>query len=147
MELAAIAEHVIKNGTERKLKAPLSRNLGFNQDVVVTRAMRHKSDASPDNKSHAFYVIYSTGKDGKLAPQEIVLGNAQIIERDGQKYVDGFDARTDLKGNLLAAVKSSGPAGQVAQNPLPTDSQAAIDAFNAERSIHTEKLDVSKLTK
>ena len=143
-----IADYVLKNGDDQTIDAPLSRNLGFTSDEIATKALRHKSKVSSDKKSHGFYVTFSRGKDEHLIPMEIVLSNARItIGSDGAKYVEGFDAKLDLNGHLLAAVSSKGPFGKVIQSPMAPDSPEAIALYKDEASIHLEKMEMTTLTK
>ncbi|MBI4062186.1 MAG: hypothetical protein HY403_12250 [Elusimicrobia bacterium] len=142
-----LAKYVLTNGTDRVLRAPLSKNLGFESDTVTTRALRYKSDDTPDKKTRALYVISTQSKDGKLIPKEIVLGNAAIVKRNGAKYVDGFDVRINLTGKLIAAVNSEGPMGLVEQTKLASDTAETIAAYKAEELIHLRIMDLRKLSK
>lgn len=143
-----IADHVLKNGVDQTIDAPLSRNLGFQSDEVPTKALRHKSKTSADKKSHGFYVTFSKDEEGRLIAEEIVLSNALIsVGSDGQKNVEGFDARIDLDGRLLAAVSSAGPYGKVIQSPLNPSSSQATKLFKSEASVHLEKMDMASLSK
>lgn len=143
-----IADYVLKNGDDQTIDAPISRNLGFTSNEIKTKALRHKSKVSPDKKSHGFYVIFSKDADERLIPMEIVLSNTRItVGSDGAKYVDGFNAKLDLNGHLLAAVSSKGPSSNVTQHPLAPDSPEAIALYKDEASIHLEKMEMTTLTK
>lgn len=143
-----IADYVLKNGDDQTIDAPISRNLGFTSDEITTKALRHKSKVSPDKKSHGFYVIFSKDADEHLIPMEIVLSNTRItVGSDGAKYVEGFNAKLDLNGHLLAAVNSKGPSNNVIQYPITPDSPEAIALYKDEASIHLEKMEMTTLTK
>lgn len=143
-----IADHVLKNGVDQTIDAPISRNLGFALDEVPTKALRHKSKVSPDKRSHGFYVIFDKDDEGRLTAKEIVLSNALIsVDPDGQKQVEGFDARIDLDGRLLAAVSSAGPYGKVVQSPIAANSPQAEKLFKREAAIHLEKMEMTSLSK
>lgn len=141
----AVAEHVLANGADRTLKAPLTRDLGFDADVVATKALRYRPEDSPDRKSHAIYVISAPGQDGKLTPKEFILGNGFEIDQNGAKIVEDIFLRADLSGKLVAAARSKGPAGHAEEKKLPRSSAAA--AFEAERRIHLRAMDLNKLSK
>lgn len=145
--LQALIEYVMKNGTERNIEAPLSRSLGFSTDVVPTKAMRHKSKASLDKRTHAVYVAFGKDKAGKPIAQELVLIGGLVSVKDGKKYIDGVNYRADKNGRLLSAVKSTGLMEDVVLTVLSADSQAVTSGFSSECAIHLEKMDMFKLEK
>lgn len=142
-----VVDYVLANGTERTLKAPLTRNLKFGSDEIITRALRYKLADSPDKKNHAFYVVFTKNDDGKLVPKEFVVGNAFVVRNDGAKSVEDFFARVDLNGNIVAAVTSKGPAGKVIETIHPADSPAAIATLEAEKLLYLKTMDLQKLSK
>lgn len=140
-----VVDYVIANGSDRKLKAPTTKLLAFNSDEVETKALRYKSDDSPDKMSHAVYVI-SVEQDGKPTPSEIILGNRISVTKDGVKSINDFLVRTDLTGKIISAATSKGPPGQVVENILAPDSAEAIAGYKAEQEIHLKKMAIQKLT-
>lgn len=144
---STVIDYVFANGTERTLKAPLSRRLGFDSDAVVTKALRYKLADSPDKKNHAFYVLSAENSEGKPHPTGFVIGNAVAVTIDGVKSVTDFFWRVDLNGNIITAVKSEGPAGQVKETVLTPDSPEGIAGFKTERKIYLETMDLKTLSK
>lgn len=142
-----VVDYVFANGTARPLKAPLSRNLGFDSDEIATIALRYKSDDTPDKMTHALHVISAKDKEGKSYPAEFVLGNRISVQKDGVKSIDDFFLRTDLNGRIIAAFTSKGPAGHVIENKLAPDSPEAIATFKAEAKMHLKTMDLQKLSK
>lgn len=142
-----VVDYVFANGTERTIKGPLSRHLGFESDVVVTKALRIKLSDSPDNKNHAFYVISSEDSQGKPLPKQFVVGNAVVVKNDGPKSVDDFFVRADSNGNIIAAVSSKGPAGQVQETVLTPDSPEAVAGLKSEQTIFLKTIALEKLRK
>lgn len=145
--LKTIAEFVLKNGVDQTISPPLSTNLGLAPDEIPTKALRHKSSASPDKRIHGFYVLYESDGKGNLTPTGIVLSNALVTKKNDSKFVQGFDARVDMDGKLLAAVHSSGPAGDVEQTKLAVDSKEAIAAYTEEKKLFLDRTDYKKLSK
>ncbi len=142
-----VADHVFSTGMDIPISTPLSRNLGYTIDEVPTKALRHKASVSPDKRSHAFHVISSPDKDGKITPTEIVLASSLVLKKDAGKSVDGFFARADLNGKLIAAVVSQGPEGHTEERALPIDSTEAIMNFKTEMALQLEKMDFKKLSR
>lgn len=147
LSIKIVAEYVFKYGVDQNIPPQLSRSLGLGDSDTPVKALRHKSSVSPDNRAHAFLVVYGPDRNGKRVPTEIVLSNALITKKDDKKYVVGFDARTDLKGKLLGAVSSEGPLGEVTQQILPTDSHEAVTGTKEEYALHLKKMDYLKLSK
>ena len=140
-----VIDYVMVNGSDRKLLAPTTKLLGYNSDEVLTKALRYKSDDSPDKMSHAIYVI-SEVQDGKSAPREIILGNRISVTKNGVKSINDFLVRTDLNGRIISAATSKGPSGHVVESILPPDSDEAIIGHKAEQKIHLQTMDLRKLT-
>lgn len=140
-----VIDYVIANGSDRKLMAPTTKLLGFTSEEVRTKALRYKSDDSPDKMSHAVYVV-SDEQDGKLTPREIVLGNRISVTKDGVKSINDFLVRADLNGKMISAATSKGPAGQVVEKVLAPDSGEAISGFKGEQDVHLKTMDLRKLT-
>jgi hypothetical protein len=143
----AVADYVLANGSDRTLKAPLTRDLGFDSDAVATKALRYRPEDSPDRKSHAFYAISAPGKDGKPALKGFILGNGFEADQNGAKIVEDIFLRADLDGKLIAAARSKGPAGHAEEKKLSRSSPAAVKTFDVERKIHLRTMDLTKLTK
>lgn len=139
-----VVDYVIANGSDRELLSPTTQLLGFNSEEVATKALRYKSEDSPDKMSHAVYVI-SDERDGTPAPREIVLGNRISVTKDGVKSINDFLVRTDLTGKIISAATSKGPAGQVKETILSPNSPIAVAGFNNERTIYLETVDLHLL--
>lgn len=142
-----VVDHVLANGTPRPLRAPLSRQLGFNSDDVATTALRYKSSDTPDKMTHSVHVVTAKGADGKSIPMEIVLGSRATHEKDGVKSIDDFFVRTTLDGRITAAFSSKGPAGNVVEQKISPDSPAALAAFKIEETIHLKSMSLQKLSR
>lgn len=141
-----VVDYVVANGAERKLSAPTIKLLGFDAAEITTKALRYKSDDSPDKMSHAIYVISAKGADGKSSPKEIVMGYRVAVTKDGVKSIDDYFLRTDLSGHIISAATSKGPAGHVTETILSTESPEAIAIYKVEQTIHLKTMDMKRLS-
>lgn len=141
-----VVDYVLANGADRKLKMPGTKLLGFDSEEVPTKALRYKSDDSPDGKGHAIHVISTLDKDGKPSPREIVLGNRVAVTRGGVKYIDDFIVRTDLNGKLISAATLKGPATNPVEAIIPVDSTETVSGFKGEQRIHLNTMDFVKFS-
>jgi hypothetical protein len=117
-----LAERVIKDGVDHPLRAPLSRNLGYDADIVPTRAVRYVSGHTPDGLEYEIFVIVKTSKDRTEKPSEIVVDGTQVETKSKGRYLSGYDIRFTPDGRILDAMKASGYLGQVVQSRLsPSD--------------------------
>ncbi len=141
-----VVDYVLANGADRKIKLPGSKLLGYDSEEVPTKALRYKSDDSPDGKGHAIYVISALDKDGKSSPKDMVLGNRIAVTKDGVKSINDFIVRTDLNGKIISAATLKGPATSPIETILPVDSAEVIAGFRGEQTIHLKTMDFNKFS-
>jgi len=141
-----VVDYVLANGADRKLKLPGTKLLGYDSEEVPTKALRYKSDDSPDGKGHAIYVISALDKDGKSSPKEMILGNRIAVTKDGVKSINDFIVRTDLNGKIISAATLKGPASKPIETILLVDSPEVAAGFKGEQMIHLKTMDFNKFS-
>lgn len=111
----SLIDYALKNGIDRPLKAPLSRKLGFDSDLVSTKAMRVKAESSHDKFDHSIYVSYDVNSEGKTIPLSVVLSKTMTTRSEAGLHVRSFIIRVDPAGKVLNALRTSGLRGNVEQ--------------------------------
>lgn len=111
----SLIDYALKNGIDRPLKAPLSRKLGFDSDLVPTKAMRVKAESSHDKFDHSIYVSYDVNSEGKTIPLSVVLSKTMTTRSEAGLHVRSFIIRVDPAGKVLNALRTSGLRGNVEQ--------------------------------
>lgn len=139
--LMKIAEYILKNGVVKSINAPLSRTLGYDLDIVETRALRQKKDIASDKREHGFYVVFTSDKKGHKTVKEIILANILLTEREGKRYIEGINARINSDGKLIALVLTTGFEGEVKQERLNSQSETAKSRLNDELSYQLNHID------
>lgn len=143
---AMLVNHVLANGKEWPMKAPSTKTLGYESDLVPAKSLGIDQEKSKDNREHNIYVVYE--KDAKGTPQakEIVLANIRVVEKDGKESIDAYRARAKLDGTLIRGMHSTGIVGEVTQTPLDGESNELKSVFAAEKDIYLKNTDWSLLT-
>ncbi|MDE2491508.1 MAG: hypothetical protein KGM24_11715 [Elusimicrobia bacterium] len=123
-----LAERVVKEGVDsHPLRAPTTRNLGYDADVVPTKAVRYTSKQTPDGWEYDIYVV--TSRTGK--PAEIVVAVTKVRTESKARYLDGFNVRFTPSGRILGAMRASGFVGRIVQTPLLPSEHSVRDRFES----------------
>jgi len=141
-----LAEFVLKNGSENPIKAPSSKTLGYEEDVVAAKGLRIKASASKDNKEHAVYVTYASDDKGELSAKDMVFGVIQVKETAGRKSIDGYRMRIKLDGTIVTVMKAAGAVGAVKQELISPKSKEAVLAYNSEKIFFLKDSKLEQLT-
>lgn len=141
-----LIDHVMKKGGEWPMKAPSTRTLGYDSDLVAAKSLGIDQEKSADNREHNVFVVYEADEKGKLRAKEVVLANIRVIEKDGKEVIDAYRARAKLDGTLIRGMHSTGAVGEVIQTPLPPESQELKSVFGTEKELYLKKMDWSQLT-
>ena len=145
--LMKIAEYVLVNGVDKDIKAPTSRTLGYDVDVLPTKALRQKSDVAFDKQEHSFHVILNTNTKSKNRIDALILSHALVTERESRKHVDLLDAKISPSGELLILMRVVGFAGDVKRTKLDINSKEAKVLFKTELDYQLTRIDFNSLKK
>ncbi|MBI4677519.1 MAG: hypothetical protein HY748_08050 [Elusimicrobia bacterium] len=127
---------VLAQGKERAVKSPSAENLGLTPGAA-TKAIRYKTDISPDEKEHAFEVLYSMTGEATGKPYGLVWSRTKVSRKEGIKVIDeSWTLRLSTECVLQAAFKAEGKEGAVVQTKYPTDSSEAQRIFEQERRFY-----------
>jgi|CXWL01.1.fsa_nt_gi hypothetical protein len=145
--LMTIAEYVLANGVDKDIKGPTARTLGYNVDVLPTKALRQKSDVAFDKQEHSFHVILNANSKSKNRIDALLLSRALATEQNGRKHVDLLDAKVSTSGELLILMHVVGFAGDVKRTSLDINSKEAKALFNTELDYQLTRIDFNSLKK
>ncbi len=140
-----IAEYVLANGVDKDIKAPNSHTLGYDVDILMTKALRQKSDAAFDKQEHSFHVISNSKSKGRI--DAIILSRVSVTERNGRKYVDGLDVKISPSGELVILMHATGFIGDVKQTKMNIRSKETKDLYIAELDYQLTHMDFQSLRK
>ena len=143
--LMKIAEYVLKNGVDKGIKAPNSHMLGYNVDVLMTKALRQKSDVAFDNQEHSFHVIPSTDAKSPGGVGAIIISHVSVTDRDGRKHADLIDIKMSPRGKLLTLIHAIGFTGDVARTKMDINSNEAKILYKSELNYQLTKIDFRSL--
>ena len=145
--LIKIAKCVLANGVDKDIKAPTSRTLGYDVDVLPTKALRQKSDVAFDKQEHSFHVILNTSTKSKNRIDALILSHALVTEQGTRKHLDLLDAKISPSGELLILMRVTGFAGDVKRTKLDINSKEAKVLFKTELDYQLTKIDFNSLKK
>lgn len=145
--LMTIAEYVLANGVDKDIKGPTAHTLGYDVDVLPTKALRQKSDIASDKQEHSFHVILNANMRSKNRINALLLSHALVTERNGRKHVDLLDAKTSPSGELLILMHVVGFAGEVKRTSLDINSKEAKALFKTELDYQLTHIDFNSLKK
>ena len=130
---------VLAKGVNKSIKAPLSRNLGYDQDAVATKAVRYKRSSAPDGREHVINAVYEK-KGGTPVMREVTLDVSRLSNVGNGNHIDGYSFRLKPDGAPIAVVHSKGDLGDVVQTPLKIDSPEVQSELAAEKKFLTETM-------
>jgi hypothetical protein len=143
---AMLVDHVLTKGKEWPMKAPSTRTLGYDSDLVPTKSLGIDQEKSADNREHTVNIVYENGEKGKPRAKEMVLANIRVVEKEGKEIIDAYRARATLDGKLIRGMHSTGAVGEVIQTPLDAESEELKSVFETEKDLYLKKADWSLLT-
>jgi len=119
---------ILKKGKEKPISNSIVQKLGF-PGPMSSRAAALRT---PDGSVHALYVVY---KDD--TPLALVWAKAKTVD-PATKSIDALDIRTDMKGTVESAVKTTGVPGELTETAVPVKSVAA--EYAAEKKLLLNQL-------
>ncbi|MEK7389932.1 MAG: hypothetical protein AAB036_09545 [Elusimicrobiota bacterium] len=145
--LLAIAQYVLDHGVDKGIKAPNSHMLGYQVDVLMTKALRQKKDIAPDNQEHSFHVILSTDPASPRAIDAIILSHVRVTDKDGRKHVDLMDAKITPTGELLVLLHVTGFPGSATRTALDVKTKKALVLYKTELEYQLTQIDYRSIKK
>lgn len=142
-----LVDHMVENGVHYTTKAPSSRTLGFDSDVVNTRGLYLKATDAKDGQEHSFVVVYDLTDKKVVRPREIILGRIRVSERNAIKEIDTMRLRLSLNGNPIKGMHAAGVVGKVKQIAVSGDSKDAKEFLTAEKALWMKEVDLKKLVR
>lgn len=143
----SLVDHMVKNGVHYATKAPSSRTLGFDSDIVNTRGLYLKAADAKDGSEHSFVVVYDLTDKKVVHPREIILGRIRVSEENAVKEIDTMRLRLSLSGDPIKGMHAAGVVGKVKQTPIAGDSKDAKEFLATERAFWLKEVDLKKLVR
>lgn len=143
----SLVDHMVKNGVHYATKAPSSRTLGFDSDIVNTWGLYVKAADAKDGREHSFVVVYDLTDKKVVQPREIILGRIRVSEENAVKEIDTMRLRLSLNGDPIKGMHAAGVVGKVRQIAVAGDSKDAKEFLTAEKAFWLKEVDLKKLVR
>lgn len=142
-----LVDHMVKNGIHYATKAPSSRTMGFDSDIVNTWGLYLKAADAKDGREHSFVVVYDLTDKKVVRPREIILGRIRVTEQNAVKKIDTMRLRLSLNGDPIKGMHAAGVVGKVKQTAVAGDSRDAKEFLASEETFWMKEVDLRKLVR
>jgi hypothetical protein len=133
--LDAFVQEVLTNGRDRTMNSDTTGAVGLSGDMP-SKAIRYKASISPDQRGHAFHILYQTTSDGKLETTNMIWISEKKQTVGSDQYFDSMNFLVSMTGELKAAASFKGKVNNTLPVKLNIKSAKVKEAFAAEKRFY-----------
>jgi hypothetical protein len=133
--LRELIDRVAKDGEENSLDPATSAAFGLPKADTAVKDMWINAADAPDHRDHVFNLLVKKAADGRPEAFGVIMQASKETDAEKVRNFEGAGFRTNLKGEIVAAMKADGVIGSLKQTKLPfrgPTGKAAAAAFEKE---------------